>query len=183
MKFTDGLVLALLLAVENPRIDHNHIHDNLQELLVSHKSCQNGNSRPARFSYGILVGNADAIIEANFFDRHRHHIAGSGLNRSSYRAFLNVSLENQAAAFDMHSCQGRPTHPSCLNGILRAGERVSIFNNTFYDHRTRALLYRGQPESYMSFHNNFIIHPHLLPREDVIRFRRGVRNVFIGKKL
>ncbi len=64
-------------------VHHNYIHDNS--------------------SYGVALDEAEALIEANIFEFHRHDVAGSGRPGTSYEARYNRVKPGNAHHFDMHA--------------------------------------------------------------------------------
>jgi|SRR5919109_644092 hypothetical protein len=97
------------------RVHHNYIHHNYG----------NGNG------YGITLngeyGTVDALIEANYFDYHRHGIAGTGHIGTSCEARYNVFGKNFAYyPVDMHGGGDRG------DGTNWAGDWIVVHHNTFY---------------------------------------------------
>lgn len=90
-----------------PYIHHNYIHNN----------------QIAGYGYGVITTvNAAALIEGNYFDYSRHHIAGSGGPDCSYEACFNIFSKNCTAyAVDMHR-----------NANNVGGKRIKIHHNSFY---------------------------------------------------
>ncbi|NMA09933.1 MAG: carbohydrate-binding protein [Methanomicrobiales archaeon] len=90
-------------------VHHNYIHH-----------CQNSG-----LGYGVVVSsNAVCLVEANYFDYHRHAIAGGADAGNGYEARYNICGPNFTAGyahnFDMH------TGPNNA-----AGDKILIHHNTF----------------------------------------------------
>ncbi|MCK5796012.1 MAG: PKD domain-containing protein [Deltaproteobacteria bacterium] len=72
------------------KIHHNYIH----------------HTRRAGLGYGVVLNQADALIEGNLFDACRHFIAGTGRFGTSYIARYNVILgHGNGHNFDMHGAR------------------------------------------------------------------------------
>lgn len=123
----------------NTNVHHNHIHHNRR--LESNPNCV-ASSTTVRLwhglGYGVVVHRAHVKIEANFFNKNRHDIAGTGLGNSGYDAKYNISAGGLIShSFDMHGCSDRPKNNECKlnNGqhTDRAGKRTTIIDNLFFD--------------------------------------------------
>lgn len=105
---------AGIYALENGfglNLHHNYIHHNY------------GNGH----GYGVTLDAVDALIEANYFDYHRHGIAGTGRVGTSYEARYNIFGKNfQFYPVDMHGGGDRP------DGTNIAGDWMVVHHNTFY---------------------------------------------------
>ncbi len=118
-------------------IHHNHIHHNQRSGL----------------GYGVVLNEANGLIEANLFDWCRHHIAGTGRPGTSYEARYNLVLENaNSHNFDMHGGANRG------DGTDIAGTRIWIHHNTFRAVSVAAVLIAGRPQEMTEVHNNWFLH-------------------------
>jgi hypothetical protein len=71
-------------------VHHNYIH----------------HTRRAGLGYGVVLNQAEALIEGNWFDACRHHIAATGRVGTSYEAAYNLVLEHaNGHGFDMHGAR------------------------------------------------------------------------------
>lgn len=117
-------------------IHHNYIHH-----------CQRSG-----LGYGVVLDQAEAVIEANIFDWCRHAIAGTGRTNSGYEARYNVVLENaNGHSFDMHGGADRK------DGTNVAGDWISIHHNTFHA-RVQPIVIRGRPTDKCEIHHNWFLH-------------------------
>ena len=118
--------------------------------------CYIHHNRRAGNGYGVYVHNSFVLIEANYFGENRHDIAGSGRAGSSYRACYNISEANEpftSHAFDMHGNHNSRAPGEVVPHI--AGDRITIFNNTFRSNRPRIYIaIRGEPRQGVTIHNN-----------------------------
>ncbi|MBW2457544.1 MAG: PKD domain-containing protein, partial [Deltaproteobacteria bacterium] len=72
-----------------------HVHHN----FIHH-------TRRAGLGYGVVLNQAEALIEGNIFDTCRHHIAATGRPGTSYEAAYNLVLEHaHSHYFDMHGAR------------------------------------------------------------------------------
>ena len=121
---------------DNPskvHIHHNYIHHNQRYGL----------------GYGVHVNRGFALIEANFFDWNRHHIAGTGYAECSYEARYNIIGANASShAFDMHGGRDRKDNTEI------AGGSILIHHNTFYLESEKAIVIRGVPKDSLVIYNN-----------------------------
>jgi hypothetical protein len=114
-------------------VHHNHIHHNQQ----------------AGLGYGVSLGGAYVLIEANLFDWCRHHIASSGMPGSGYEARYNVCGENaNGHLFDMHGGRDRGDETQI------AGDWMNIHHNTFTSDK-RSVGIRGAPSQGARIHHNW----------------------------
>ena len=108
----------------NGRVYANYLHHNQRHGL----------------GYGVVVHNANAVIERNVFDWNRHSIASSGTNTSAYEARFNLVGENSSShAFDMH--EGTDNG----DGTFIAGKLVAIHHNVFLVKDAESIRVRGNP--------------------------------------
>ena len=122
-----------LKAGSTANVHHNDIHHCQREGL----------------GYGVVLDQADAIIEANRFDYCRHHIAGTGRPGTSYEARYNLVLENaNSHSFDMHGGVDRG------DGTDIAGSLILIHHNTFRAAAVSAVVIRGRPLQIADVYNN-----------------------------
>lgn len=86
--------------------------------------------------YGVSHNRSSSVVEYNHFDYNRHSIAGSGRPGSSYVARHNVELGVASAhCFDMHggtSSSRQEESDFDEDGNPIAGNRIDIYNNTFF---------------------------------------------------
>ncbi len=104
--------------------------------------------------YGVVIGGAGALIEANIFSDNRHSVAASGENGSSYEARYNISYgdtANMSHTFDMHGGK------DLKDGTNRAGSTINIHHNTFYSEVNTPIVVRGVPEERSEFHHNWFV--------------------------
>ena len=119
-------------------VHHNFIHHNRRDGL----------------GYGVVIGNASALVEANIFSDNRHSVAGSGEKESSYEAKFNIcygDTANKSHTFDMHG------GADLQDGTNRAGSIISIHHNTFYSAVNTPIVVRGIPNIQSSFHHNWFV--------------------------
>ncbi len=135
------------------KIINNHIHHN-QRSEQGNTDC--GDRKNHGLGYGVLVNNASALIEANFFSHNRHDIAGTGKNNSGYQARYNVSERGQTEhSFDMHGCRDINDREICPEGSIKAGKDIIIEENTFLNSaEPRAISIRGKPEGVFKIQKN-----------------------------
>ena len=118
-------------------VHHNFIHHNQR----------------SGYGYGVSLGAASVLVEANLFDWCRHHIASSGSPGSSYEARYNICLENaNGHLFDMHGGRDRG------DGTDIAGDWMNIHHNTFKS-KVRSIVIRGVPSQGARVHHNWFVHP------------------------
>jgi hypothetical protein len=127
-------------------IHHNYIHHNRRQGL----------------GYGVSLDVAQALIERNLFEHHRHDIAGTGRAGSGYEACHNVVLSHQAVGhqFDMHGGNDRQ------DGTELAGDFLKIHHNAFYG-STMPIKIRGIPSGEAVIYRNWFPRhrPPLTPAE------------------
>jgi hypothetical protein len=115
-------------------IHHNYFHHNQRHGL----------------GYGVVLDQANALIEANLFDYCRHHIAGTGRPGTSYEARYNLVLENaNSHSFDMHGGRDRGDGTGIAGGI------ILIHHNTFRAIDVAAVVIRGVPTEICDVYNNW----------------------------
>ncbi|MCO7226368.1 VCBS repeat-containing protein [Pleionea sp. CnH1-48] len=95
----------------NLHVHHNYIHHNY------------GNGQ----GYGVMLDGVNGLIEANYFDYHRHGIASTGTIGSAYEARYNIFGKNfELYVVDMHGGGDR------RDGTNDAGDWMVVHHNTFY---------------------------------------------------
>ena len=115
-------------------VHHNHVHHNQQ----------------AGLGYGVSVGGAFVLIEGNFFDWCRHHIASSGSPGSGYEARYNLCGENaNGHLFDVHGGRDRGDATDI------SGDWVNIHHNTFQCTTASSVGIRGVPSQGAKIHHNW----------------------------
>jgi len=104
------------------KVRHNYIHNN-------HGWGQ---------GYGVMLQSVEALIEANYFDYHRHSIAGEGKPGTSYEARYNVFGVHHLTR-DRESSVLVPVYPVDMHGggdreetNNDAGDWIVVHHNTFY---------------------------------------------------
>ena len=124
-------------------IHHNHIHDCWGPL-----------------GYGVEVGQGEALVRDNVFERCRHAIAGVGQKGCSYEAWQNMVLSGRPGAhcFDMHSNWEQGDRWRILPFLYPAGSRISIHHNIFAWDQCYAIVIRGRPREYARIHSNWFAH-------------------------
>ena len=129
--------IHLVSGARNAHIHHNYIHHNQRYGL----------------GYGVVLDEADALIEANIFDWNRHSIAGTGRPGTSYEARYNLVLENaNSHSFDMHGGKDRK------DGTNIAGTWIKIHHNIFQVTSDPAIKIRGVPLVGVEIYNNCFFH-------------------------
>lgn len=129
--------IHLISGARNAHIHHNYIHHNQRYGL----------------GYGVVLDEADALIEANIFDWNRHSIAGTGRPGTSYEARYNLVLENaNSHSFDMHGGKDRK------DGTNIAGTWIKIHHNIFQVTSDPAIKIRGVPLVGVEIYNNCFFH-------------------------
>lgn len=113
--------------------------------------------------YGVQChGPMDVIIERNYFQANKHHIAGDGIPGSGYEARHNVVLPEiekhlrpgtrrsygQEHIFDMHGGEDRG------DGTDIAGDFIKIHHNTVLSHYLPVAV-RGVPRELADIHHNW----------------------------
>ena len=144
----DGL--SGLSSADRAYIHHNYIHHN----------------RRLGLGYGIEVGGASCLIEANIFDYSRHHICGSrGTPVANYEARYNIFGANCTHTLvDCHggnddASMGFPAGP---DPNIPAGGTLLIHHNTFlspYPDGQPSVGIRGVPATICEVYNNWTYWP------------------------
>ena len=130
-------------------VHHNHIHHNQQ----------------AGLGYGVSIGGAFVLVEGNFFDWCRHHVASSGAPGSGYEARYNLCGENaNGHLLDMHGGRDRG------DGTDIAGDWMNIHHNTFQCTEARSVGIRGVPSQSVRIHHNWFSSP---DPENIVRVGGG----------
>lgn len=124
-------------------IHHNHIHDCWGPL-----------------GYGVMMGVAYPLIEANVFENCRHAIAGVGQCGCSYEACYNVVLSGrpEAHCFDMHSDYEDIDPLHVFPSFYRAGSEILIHHNVFTWVDSPAVVIRGKPRVRAEIYHNWFFH-------------------------
>jgi hypothetical protein len=136
-------------------IHHNFIHHNQRYGL----------------GYGVMLDDANAIIEANLFDWNRHCVAGTGKRETSYEARYNIVLENtNSFIFDMHGGADRN------DGTDIAGNRIAIHHNMVKAVSYRAVGICGRPLVGAEIHHNWFYHK---SPEDAVTQIQGKGNMHV----
>jgi len=103
--------------------------------------------------YGVVLDNAQVLIERNVFDWNRHAIAASGVPGTSYEARYNIIRKNaRSHAFDMHGGVDRK------DGTDVAGDLILVHHNIFYGKLQVAIKIRGRPQKGAFIYNNCFYH-------------------------
>jgi len=117
-------------------VHHNFIHHNQRKGL----------------GYGVLVDEADVLVEANIFDWCRHHICGgNGTPGTGYEARYNICRAHAIGhLFDMHG-------QASGSGI--AGDWMNVHHNTFMCLDMVSIGIRGTPSQGAKIHHNWFYDP------------------------
>ena len=119
----------------------------------------------AGLGYGVSVGGGDVLIEANFFDYCRHHIASTGSPGIAYEARYNLCGENaNGHLFDVHGGRDRGDATDI------SGDWVNIHHNTFQCTTARSVGIRGVPSQGAKIHHNWFTSP---DPENIVRTSGG----------
>ncbi len=104
----------------------------------------------AGLGYGVSVSGGDVLIEANFFDYCRHHIASTGAPGIAYEARYNICGENaNGHLFDVHGGRDRGDATDI------SGDWVNIHHNTFQCATASSVGIRGVPSQGAKIHHNW----------------------------
>jgi hypothetical protein len=143
--YTDGLTDPQ--SPDRGYVHHNYIHNNQR----------------SGYGYGVDVGMASALIEANLFDYGRHFIAG---NRdypvTNYEARYNVFGSHCTNA--MVDCHGGNDsqdwgNPNPPNAACPAGGTLLIHHNTFQSATQTSVGIRGVPATICKVYSNWTYWP------------------------
>jgi hypothetical protein len=158
--YTDGLTDPQ--SPDRGYVHHNYIHNNQR----------------SGYGYGVDVGMASALIEANLFDYGRHFIAG---NRdypvTNYEARYNVFGSHCTNA--MVDCHGGNDsqdwgNPNPPNAACPAGGTLLIHHNTFQSATQASVGIRGVPATICKVYNNWTYWPE---RYSTTTFKQRLENL------
>jgi hypothetical protein len=128
-------------------IHHNSIHHNRRD----------------GYGYGVSVGQASALIEANLFDYNRHSIEGErGTPTTNYEARYNIVGSHASNhCFDCHGGDDTPDwgFKSGPDPSVPAGGTILIHHNTFESAACASVTIRGVPETICEVYNNWTYWP------------------------
>jgi hypothetical protein len=158
--YEDGL--SGLSSPDVAYIHHNSIHNNRRD----------------GYGYGVSVGQASALIEANLFDYNRHSVEGErGTPAANYEARYNIAGPHASNhCFDCHGGDDTPDwgFESGPDASVPAGGTILIHHNTFESAAYASVTIRGVPETMCDVYNNWTY----WPRKSYARaFEQSVANL------
>jgi hypothetical protein len=137
--------------------------DGLSGLSSSDKGyvhhCYFHHNRRDGYGYGVSVGLASALIEANYFDYGRHFIEGErGTPPTNYEVRYNIFGPN--CTHTMVDCHGGNDDPSYgfddgPDPMVPAGGTLLIHHNTFESGTQASVGIRGVPATICSVYSNW----------------------------
>ncbi len=153
--YTDGL--ADPQSSDRGWVHHNYIHHN-QRL---------------GFGYGVDVGQASALIEANIFDYGRHFVAGGrGTPVTNYEVRYNIFKANCTHTLvDCHGGNDRPEDGFAdgPDASVWAGGTLLVHHNTFQSNSQPSVKPRGVVQTICECYNNWTYHSGSTPTSGAFR--------------
>jgi hypothetical protein len=153
--YTDGLTDPQSL--DRGWVHHNYIHHN-QRL---------------GYGYGVDVGQASALIEANIFDYGRHFIAGGrGTPVTNYEVRYNIFKANCTHTLvDCHGGNDLPADGFAAgpDASVWAGGTLLVHHNTFQSSSQPSVKPRGVPQTICECYNNWTYHSGSTPTSGAFR--------------
>ena len=102
--------------------------------------------------YGVMLHDAYALIEENFFNWNRHSVAGSGRLNTGYEIRNNIfGKRSLNYVLDMHGI-----YDERVNDTI-GGRDLNIHHNTFYTIEDGPIVLHGDPINTARIHHNIFL--------------------------